>query len=157
VIALALLASLLEPGEVLVERGGELALESPPRETVRIEEGAIVAWGITEVPGSSRLQPALAMADALARAELVKALRVALTAADEVRASDEAQSASTATAELARALLPALPAPRHAWIKVRREGKLWLRLYARLVADRGVLARALGPERARRALEEADE
>ena len=140
-------AAPLEPGEVLLDSGGELTLDGRPAATVRLEGANLVAWASTEVPGGSRLQAALAMVDVLVRSELLKVLRVNVAAVDTVVASadggSETIAASSVASELAHGVLPKLPLPRHAWLKVRRDGKEVLRLYARLDVERGALAAAL--------------
>ena len=55
----------------------------------------------TEVPGDSRLQPALALADAAARSELLQAVQVGIasldTATQSTTAGKDTQAASSAT------------------------------------------------------------
>ena len=139
--------ALLEPGEELLERGGELAMTARPGFSARVEGSRLIAWGQTEVPGDSRLQPALALADAAARSELLQAVQVGVAAVDTATQSDTkgggAQSASSATAQATRGLLGKLPLAEHAWLRVRREGKVWLRLYSRLAVERSALFEVL--------------
>jgi len=137
----------LEPGEVLLGRGGELALEGRPAATVGGEGENLVAWASTEVPGNSRLQAALAMVDAIVRAELLKAVQVGVASVETVDASSGAGgdklAASSAASEVAKGLLPNLPIPQHAWLKVRRDNAEILRLYARLEVNRAAVTTAV--------------
>ncbi len=122
-------------GEQVLERGGELPVPDPRDATSGRDGGTLFAWAQSEVPGSSRLQAALALVDALARAELLKIVQVDLTATAEVRSSSdngrESGSASFATLEKARGVVAQAAPPQHAWVKLKRDGALILRVYAR--------------------------
>ena len=137
----------LEPGELLLSRGGDLSLEGRPAATVKQEGSNLVAWASTEVPGNSRMQAALAMVDAIVRAELLKAVQVGVASVETADASSDAgadkQAASSAASEVAKGLLPKLPIPQHAWLKVRRDNAEILRLYARLEVNRAAVTTAV--------------
>ena len=137
----------LEPGETLLSRGGDLPLEGRPSATVKQEGPNLVTWASTEVPGDSRLQAALAMVDAIVRSELLKAVQVGVASVETVDASagsgGEKLSITSSAAEVAKGLLPKLPLPQHAWLKVRRDGAEVLRLYARLEVNRTTVTTAV--------------
>ena len=139
-------------GERVVEAGGELAPAVLPARMVTVEGPDFIASGWVEVPGDSRLPAALVMADAAARAELLKAVRVGVAQAISVRLEDRNGASSTeaesVTAQVASGVLPGLAPPIHGWRKVERQGELTLQVLARLTANReavvSALARALG-------------
>lgn len=155
----------LAAGEVLLSTGGDLDLTRLPAATVTRTADRLIAIGQTEVPASSRLQAALALVDAVARAELVTALRSGIASLELDRQAQEAgratQSIEVITAQAAHGLLPGLAPARHGWQKVRRGGEEVLRLWSRVEAGRAEVeqsvAKALpgeAPEvRARRAVE----
>lgn len=132
-----------------------------PPATVELTDAQVVVWGMTEVPADSRLQAALAMVDAIARAELLKYIRAGVASLALDVQTGAGQELARVDAEVAKGLLPGLAPPRHAWHKVRRGDEMVLRLYARLTVDREVAARAIaaalarpdGDALARRALE----
>jgi hypothetical protein len=154
----------LEPGEVLLERGGELQLDGAPPATLRFVGDDVEAFAQTEVPGDSRLQAALAMVDALVRAELLKSIQVGVAAVDTATqtssANTQAQASSSAAAEAVKGVLPKLPLPEHGWVKVKRDGAVLLRLHARIKVARATIAGALqgavGGELAARAMSEIE-
>lgn len=150
--------------EALLERGGELDLSTFPATTVELRGPLLIAYGLTEVPPKSRLQAAYALADAVARAELLSAVRVGVASLQRETLSSaggrEAQEIESITAQATRGLLPALPAPGHAWQLVERDGERVLRVWSRLAAPRAEVEKAVaaalpGPtaeEQARRAV-----
>lgn len=118
--------------------GGDLSVEDLPPQTVQVLGDRIVVWGTTEVPSSSRLQAALAMVDAVTRAELTKYVqaRVASLSLDRlvVAGGGERQEIVVRTVETARASLGSIPVQR-GWAY---EGEV-LRLVGRLELDRAHL------------------
>jgi len=80
-IALALLLA----ADTVLAAGGELA--GPPEQTLVVAGEDVTAWGFSEVPPRSRLQAALALSDANARAELVKFVRATVTDALKSRST----------------------------------------------------------------------
>ena len=159
------LAPTLSAGEQLLSSGGELDLSTLPAATVTRTADRLIAVGQTEVPAGSRLQAALALVDAVARAELVASVRSGVAtlerSSEEVAGARTTQSVEVITAQAAQGLLPGRAPARHGWQKVRRAGEEVLRLWAVLEADRAAveasLAKALPgdqpEERARRAVE----
>ena len=132
-------------GEEVLERGGELADVDAARAIVSVTADRVVVWGVTEVPDGSRMQMALAGVDAITRAELLKAIEVRVSGVvTSVESSDPAgRSVVLETVEaVSGALSQAGPLP-HGWARVRRGGKIVLRLWARLDVPRTVLEGAI--------------
>ena len=127
------------PGEQLLSSGGELDLSCLPPGTIENRGASLVAWGLTEVPGGSRLQAALALADAAARAELVASVRVGIASLFRSAEADDRVSAEKLTVQVASGLLPALEPARHGWRRVRRGSEEVLVIAARISADRAAL------------------
>lgn len=115
-----------EPGERTLSSGGELDLSCVPVSAVHTEGESVIAWGLSEVPGASRLQAALALADAAARAELVASVKVGVASlfrsAGSTTQSGQGEQVvlEKLTAQVASGLLPALPPAQHGWRKVKR-------------------------------------
>ena len=125
--------ALLLAAEVVLSTGGELA--GPPEQTLTVQGDDVQAWGFSEVPPKSRLQAALALADANARAELVKFVKVKVTDAYKENSTLTSQEIETRTQEIARGLLPALPPPQHGWRRLKRDDGVVLQVWARLTAS----------------------
>ena len=144
------------PTERVLDSGGELQLSALPDPSVTRDDVQLVAFALAEVPGDSRLQAALAIADAQARAELLKAVRVGIASALSAHTDGASQTVNQATAEVASGVLPALPPPSHSWRKIERDGAVVLQVFSRVTADRkavdAALSKALAdPELAQRA------
>jgi hypothetical protein len=131
----------------VLESGGELRFDEPLDATFTTAAKQLHIVATIEVPGDARLQAALAIADAQARAELVKSVRVGIATAftehSEKRGDAETQAVTRATAEVASGVLPALPPPQHGWRRVERNGVVVLEIRARLTADRAAVIEAL--------------
>ncbi|MBS2024856.1 MAG: hypothetical protein JST92_20865 [Deltaproteobacteria bacterium] len=131
----------------VLQTGGDLDLRSLPQATVETKGDLLIAYGQTEVPGDSRLQAALALADAVARAELLAAVRTGLATltidTQEKSGDSEKQRVEVFTAQVAKGLLPALPLPKRGWQKVKRDGKVILRLWSRIEAPREAVQHAV--------------
>ena len=145
-IALALLLA----ADTVLAAGGELA--GPPEQTLVVAGEDVTAWGFSEVPPRSRLQAALALSDANARAELVKFVRATVTDALKSRSTLTIGGAGSAgdgrrpqggasneeievrTREVARGLLPALAPPQHGWRKLKRGDEVVLQVWSRMTA-----------------------
>jgi len=124
-----LVAAALPDGEI-VAHGGELA--GPPTQTVAKEAAEIAAYGFSEVPGNSRLQAALALADANARAELVKHARTRIEDSLKSHSTESSEQIEALTRELSHGLLPALELPQHGWRKLKRGSEIVLQVWARV-------------------------
>lgn len=102
----------------------------------------MVVWGLSELPGASRLQAALALADAAARAELVASVQVGVASLFRSAGQTTQGGLGSAlvlervTAQVASGLLPALAPPGHGWRKVKRGAAEVLIVAARLTAGR---------------------
>ena len=129
--------ALLLAAEVVLASGGELA--GPPDQTLTQTGDHVQAWGFSEVPPKSRLQAALALADANARAELVKFVKVTVTDAYKENSTLTSQEIETRTQEIAKGLLPALPPAQHGWRKLKRGDEVVLQVWARLTASKARL------------------
>jgi hypothetical protein len=130
-----------------------------PAASVVLDHGDLVVWGSTEVPGSSRMQAAVAMVEAVTRGELAKYIQVRVETLEldvvEADANGERQRVLVASLEAARMAVPAATVIEHGADRVERDGVEVLRLVGRLRVDRDTLARAfaasLAPEDARHA------
>jgi hypothetical protein len=125
-----LLVLIAAPSEEVVAHGGELP--GPPTQTVAKEAGEIAAYGFSEVPGDSRLQAALALADANARAELVKHARIRIEDSLKSYSTESSEQIEARTRELSHGLLPALALPQHGWRKLKRGSEVVLQVWARV-------------------------
>jgi hypothetical protein len=125
-LALLLAAAL----ETVLSNGGELA--GPPEHTALKEGADYAAYGFAEVPGNSRLQAALALADATARAELQKLARVRVEDSLKDRQTATTEEVESRTREFAHGLLPALAPPQHGWRKLQRGSETVLQVWARV-------------------------
>jgi hypothetical protein len=131
-----------EPGERTLSSGGDLDLACVPSTSVTTDGDTVIAWGLSEVPGASRLQAALALVDAAARAELVASVQVGV--ASLFRSSGQTTQGGQGsalvlekvTAQVASGLLPALAPPVHGWRKVKRGAAEVLVVAARLTAGK---------------------
>lgn len=144
---IALLSSALachHAGEArILERGGEsLHLEQT---NLVVTHDAITAWGVIEVPDGARLQAAYAGADALARAELLKFLRVRI--ADvmvSVDSTDPARrDAYEHTVESVAGSLRHAGTAQHSWERVQQASDVILRVWSRLTVPRADVDAAL--------------
>ncbi len=122
--------ALLLAAEVVLAKGGEL--DGPPAQTVVRSAEAVHAFGFSEVPPQSRLQAALALADANARAELVKLVRARITDQYAEHATEKSEEIERRTKEIASGLLPALAPPQHGWRRIDRDGEQVLQVWARV-------------------------
>ena len=130
--------------EETLARGGELAGEAPDR-SIRIDGDSVSIWGTTEVPDGSRLQLAFSGVDAIARAELLKAVRVRVQSLMvDVESNDpKARSLTLTTTESVSGVLDrAGPLP-HGWARIQRGDEQIIRLWARLRVSRAALEAAL--------------
>lgn len=137
----AMLLLLLALTETILTTGGELP--GPPEATVAIRGDQIEAFGFAEVPGKSRLQAALALADANARAELLTAVRAGVAEAFKDVQTEDKQEVERTTAQVAQGVLPGLPGPQHGWRRLRRDGEVVLQVWSRLTAQRSAVEAAL--------------
>jgi hypothetical protein len=144
------------PREEVISSGGELSFAQIPAASIQRANGEIVAWGLAEVPGDSRLQAALALVDANVRAELLSAIRVGIASSLEVNTassstrdaqsgtqSRESQQVVERVVQTTAGLLPSLAPIQHGWRKIRRDGVVVLQLCARIVAPEEALLASL--------------
>jgi hypothetical protein len=125
--------ALLLAAEQVLASGGELA--GPPEQTLAVAGDQVEAWGFSEVPPKSRLQAALALSDANARAELVKYVKVKVTDALSEKSTLTSEEIESRTQEIARGLLPELPPAQHGWRKLKRGDEIVLQVWSRLTAS----------------------
>jgi hypothetical protein len=118
------------PLEEVVAHGGDLP--GPPETSIAKEATEIAAYGFSEVPGDSRLQAALALADANARAELVKFARVRVTDSLKSLSTESSEQIETRTKEMAHGFLGVLALPQHGWRKLKRGGEVVLQVWSRI-------------------------
>lgn len=117
--------------EEVIERGGDRSLGETSRATLTIDATTVTASGTVEVPGDSRLQAAFAMVDAITRAELAKAVAVAIVSLEsDIQRDDAAPVLESFHSEVTRALLPTAGPMTHSWQRVRRGNEVVLRLWA---------------------------
>jgi hypothetical protein len=135
-------ASTPPAGEVL-DSGGAVSVADMPARNIEVGEDSIVVWGMTEVPGSSRMQAAEAMVDAVTRAELLKFVQVGVGSMQlDVEVVDEGvtrQQIEVIAAEVVQARLPTATLIQHGWQKVPGENGTVLRLVGRLEVSRQLL------------------
>ena len=140
------------PGEEqILSAGGELAALSLPDASVTLEHGQVHAWGSTEVPGASNVQAAVAIAEAAARTELLKAIEVAVSEAFEdvvkERGDAFAQAVTITTTAAVKGQLPQTARTKHGWTHIQRDARHILRAVARIsVAEHdlvGAISRGL--------------
>jgi hypothetical protein len=128
-----------------LERGGALADAQVEAMTVQVTEHTVCTWGLLEVPDGSRLSAAYAGADALARAELLKLVRVRV--AGEVVSVDSTDPARRYayehTAEQVSGIVRSAGALEHGWARVQREAGVFVRVWSRLTVPRAEVAAAL--------------
>ena len=124
--------ALLLAAEVVLSTGGELP--GPPERTLALIGDEVQAWGFSEVPPKSRLQAALALSDANARAELIKYVKVKVTDSLKANSTLASEEIEMRTQEVAKGLLPALPPPQHGWRKLQRGEEVVLQVWSRLTA-----------------------
>jgi hypothetical protein len=152
--ALAIVAALLaavgcattgqqRPAEEVLATGGELGAAFPPT-TVVVDDDSVSAWGVTEVADGSRLQLAYSGADAIARAELLKTVRVRITSVlvDVSNSHAQRQLVAVTMESVSGTFDRAGPLP-HGWARVRRGDDVVLRVWAKLRVPRAALTAAL--------------
>jgi hypothetical protein len=139
-------------GEEVLERGGELADSRAERATVTVTPTTVTVWGLTEVPDGSRLQIAFAGVDAITRAELLKAVevRVAGTVTSVESTDPNRRSVVVETVEAVDGLLAHSGPLPHGWVRVRRNGEVVIRIWARLEVPRAALETSVRSVLARR-------
>lgn len=134
-----------DPSGRVLERGGELSDVRLDEKNVTVGDGTVSVWGVIEVPDGSRLSAAHAGADAIARSELLKLVRVRI--ADvmvSVDSTDPARrDAFEHTVEVVHGALAHAGTPRHGWERVQRGHAIILRVWARLSVPKAELDRAL--------------
>jgi hypothetical protein len=132
-------------GEIVLERGGELADVAILRATAEVDSRRVVVWGVSEVPDGSRLQMALAGVDAIARSELLKLIEVRVRGIDVVREdSAGGRDVLVQTLEATSGVLDQGGPLPHGWARVQRTDAIVLRVWARLEVPRAKLESALG-------------
>ncbi|MEY4508593.1 MAG: hypothetical protein RLZZ450_715 [Pseudomonadota bacterium] len=131
-------------GRVL-ERGGELGDVTVAQTNVTVSKSAITVWGVMEVPAGARMQAAYAGVDAIARAELLKVIRVRV--ADVMVSVESTKPAETTafehTFEAVKGVIRHAEAPLHGWERVLRGDETILRIWARLTVPRADLESSL--------------
>jgi hypothetical protein len=138
------------PGEIVLERGGELADVRVLRASVDVEPRHVVVWGLSEVPDGSRLQMVLAGVDSLARSELLKVVEVRVRGLNVVREdSAGGRDVLVETLEATSGVLDQGGPLPHGWARVQRKDGIVLRVWARLEVPRAKLESALGRVAAR--------
>lgn len=131
--------------EEVLERGGELAAAEATRATVTVTPASVTVWGLSEVPDGSRMQMAFAGVDAITRAALLKSVEVRISdLVASTESSDEARRAVVIqTVETVDGVLPRATGLPHGWARVRRNGEVVLRVWARLEVPRAELEGAV--------------
>ncbi|MGZ6142296.1 MAG: hypothetical protein ACXWLM_03105 [Myxococcales bacterium] len=130
--------ALLLASEIVLATGGELA--GPPAQTVAEEGADVAAFGFSEVPPKARLQAAFALSDAVARAEIVKLVRVRVEDSLKARETLTAQQIESRTTEVAHGLLPALSIAQHGWRRIKRGDETVLQVWSRVALPKAKLA-----------------
>jgi hypothetical protein len=128
-----------------LERGGELADVTVDAMTMRIDESTVSSWGLLEVPDGSRLQAAYAGVDAIARAELLKLIRVRVAGVMvSVDSTDPARRAVyERNIEAVAGSLRSVGVIARGWARVRQPARVVLRVWARLTVPRADIDAAL--------------
>lgn len=129
----------------MLERGDTLADVRVEEMTAHITESTVSAWGLLEVPDGSRLQTAYAGVDAIARAELLKLVRVRVAGVMvSVDSSDPARRyAYERTVEAVAGSLRRAGNVQHGWARVRQAERIVLRVWAQLTVPRADVEAAL--------------
>jgi hypothetical protein len=128
---------LLVAAETVLAQGGELP--GPPAQTVVTEGEEVAVFGFSEVPPKSRLQAALALADANARAELIKLVRVQVEDSLKSRSTATQEEIESRTREVAKSALPALSPAQHGWRRLKRGDGQVLQVWSRLTLPKTTL------------------
>jgi hypothetical protein len=133
-----------------LERGDTLADVRVEDMTVQIGESTVRAWGLLEVPDGSRLAVAYAGVDAIARAELLKLVRVRVAGVMvSVDSSDPARrTAYERTLEAVAGSLRRAGSTQHGWARVQQGERVVLRVWSRLSVPRADVEAALVASRA---------
>ncbi len=124
-------------GRVL-EHGGQLGDVAVKDTTPRITREGVTVWGVIEVPDGSRIQPSYAAADAIARAELLRLVRVRVAGVMvSVDSTDPArQQAYEHTMEAVDGSLRAAGDIQRGYQRVLRGADIILRVWSRLSVSR---------------------
>jgi hypothetical protein len=132
-------------GEEVLERGGELAAADAVRATVTVTPASVTVWGLSEVPDGSRMQMAFAGVDAITRAALLKSVEVRISdLVASTESTDEARrTVVIQTVETVDGVLPRATKLPHGWARVRRNGEVVLRVWARFEVPRAELEGAV--------------
>lgn len=129
-------------GERVLDRGGDVALGE---KRLEVTATTVSAWGVIEVPDGSRLQATYAGADAIARSELLKFVRVRIE--DEMVSVDSTdparQDAFEHTVETVSGALRRAGTTEHAWERVQRGDRRLLRVWSRVTVPRAEIEAAL--------------
>lgn len=133
-----------------LERGDRLADVRVEDMTARITESTVSSWGLLEVPDGSRLQAAYAGVDAIARAELLKLVRVRIAGVMvSVDSSDLARRAAyERTVEAVAGSLRRAGSTQHGWARVQQRDRIVLRVWSQLTMPRADVEAALLASRA---------
>ncbi len=140
VVLAAALALGAEPA--VLERGGPHGAQAVSGDVpdVVAEGGRVVAWGMTEVPGDSRLSAALAAVEAVTRSELAQYVAVEVESLMEDRlASDGRRAVRDETRARVQAVLRGEVSVTTGWAKLRRGDAVVLRLVGRTELGAGRL------------------
>jgi hypothetical protein len=129
-------------GERVLARGGDVSLGD---KQLQVTGTSVSAWGVIEVPDGSRVQAAYAGADAIARSELLKLVRVRIEGVMvSVDSTDPArQDAFEHTLETVDGALRRAGTTNHAWERVQRGDQRILRVWSRVTVPRTELEAAL--------------
>ncbi|MET0286539.1 MAG: hypothetical protein ABW352_18800 [Polyangiales bacterium] len=124
-------------GDVL-ERGGELGKVDVAETKLEVSDSTVTAWGVLEVPDGSRMQATYAGVDAIARAELLKFIRVRVASVMvSVESSDPARNdAYERIVESVSGSLRHAGTTKHAWERVQHPDRVILRVWSRLTVPR---------------------
>jgi len=128
-----------------LERGGTLAEVQFDQMKVHVTDRTVSTWGLLEVPEGSRLQAAYAGVDAIARAELLKLVRVRVAGVMvSVDSTDPARrDAYERTVEVVAGSLRRAGATQHGWEREQQGSRVILRIWSRLTVPRADVEAAL--------------
>jgi hypothetical protein len=128
-----------------LERGGALAEVHIDEMNVQITEHSVSTWGLLEVPDGSRMQAAYAGVDAIARAELLKLIRVRVAGEMvSIDSTDPARrDAYERTVEVVAGSLRRAGTTEHGWERVQQGSTVILRIWSRLTVPRADVEAAL--------------
>jgi hypothetical protein len=123
--------------------GGTLRCADMPTRNPFKQQDTIEIWGSSEAPANARLQAALALVDAVTRAELAKFIETSLQASDLDQQSERGQAIESHTLEVARARIGQAAPLEHGYATVAQDGQATLKLCAKLVLRREALMQTL--------------